>query len=518
MTRITELGEAEIEPDKELSDAELLTQSRGGDMTALGTLWRRHLPMISRLARHLTGDHAAADDLTQEVGLRFVATVLGGGGPDRACKSYLQRMLKNSFIDTYRRTRNEVASDLPGQEFAEDESAAADVESVVERDLLHNALSALTPRDQSVLILLEVEDAPRDRAAAILGLTSDAVSVLRARARGRLRTSYLQQFVPPTTEVECAEFTPDFSRYVRGQLGRTRSQRIERHSRGCVECTAAITKLRQLNSQLPAILMPAAIGSLELARELVDSTGISGTSRLAPMKWYLALWRGRALTVILPGLVILAIAAIVLVNVAHKPEADAGAEASPAAVASVADRPGAREAVNGAAQTPTEESPAADVAPSPSAPQASPTPDPAAPVTDESPTSDDVPAPGPAAPTDDADTDQTSPARSLRTTLATPLDRQGLPTLSFSVVNGLGSRSSAVSVEITVSGGTTIDPSGSPRCGAVSSTVVRCSLDTLAIDGRWGVSLPLTTTGTGGTITAVATTADGHTSSSEARL
>src|SRR4051812_45960515 len=54
------------------SDEELIVPTAGGDREAFAELYRRRRPDVYRFAAHMTGDRAAAEDVTQDVFLAVI--------------------------------------------------------------------------------------------------------------------------------------------------------------------------------------------------------------------------------------------------------------------------------------------------------------------------------------------------------------------------------------------------------------------------------------------------------------
>ena len=87
--------------DAEPSDAELISAVRGGDTTAYGELFTRHVEAARRLARQLTsaGD---VEDLVSEAFAKVLTIVQRGGGPDLAFRAYLLTAVRSLHIDSVR--------------------------------------------------------------------------------------------------------------------------------------------------------------------------------------------------------------------------------------------------------------------------------------------------------------------------------------------------------------------------------------------------------------------------------
>ncbi|MFC7743649.1 RNA polymerase sigma factor [Nocardiopsis composta] len=67
--------------EAQTGDDELLSQVRGGDTAAFGTLWERHVDAARGLARQLVRGEAEAEDAVADTFTRVLDVVRRGGGP-----------------------------------------------------------------------------------------------------------------------------------------------------------------------------------------------------------------------------------------------------------------------------------------------------------------------------------------------------------------------------------------------------------------------------------------------------
>lgn len=101
-------------------EARLVRRARWGDHAAFETLYVRHAAAVHALALRLTGNAAAAEDVTQDTFLRLLR-FLGGMRPDRPLRPWLKRVAANAAIDRLRREGRltgldeDLASPEPGQ-------------------------------------------------------------------------------------------------------------------------------------------------------------------------------------------------------------------------------------------------------------------------------------------------------------------------------------------------------------------------------------------------------------------
>jgi RNA polymerase sigma-70 factor (ECF subfamily) len=155
---------------------------------------------LFNLARHLTGSHADGEDLVQETYARALAHSQSFRGGN--LKAWLFRILRNTFIDLYRRQRNNPTHggfDTVSPT-VEPQSIGALLRDDIELDQLRGIVSAdiqaalLTLTDDArAVVLLDLEGLTEVEVADVLGCPVGTVKSRLARARGALR-SRLKQY------------------------------------------------------------------------------------------------------------------------------------------------------------------------------------------------------------------------------------------------------------------------------------------------------------------------------------
>lgn len=159
-----------------------------------------HADTLFNLARHLTGSHADAEDLVQETYVRALAhsqSFLGGN-----LKAWLFRILRNTFIDLYRRQRNNpthggldtvspTVEPLSSDGLLRDDLELDHLRGIVSADI-EAALMTLSD-DARAVVLFDLEGLTEGEMADALGCPVGTVKSRLARARGALR-SRLKQY------------------------------------------------------------------------------------------------------------------------------------------------------------------------------------------------------------------------------------------------------------------------------------------------------------------------------------
>lgn len=155
-------------------------QPRHGNAEPVEAFLAARIPSLVGLARALTRDPHAADDLVQETAEKVIRRwnrVRAADQPD----AYLRTILVNTFLSTRRRRSSR---DIPvaSLEFGR----VTHVESrYVERDSFWGAVMDLPAQQRAVLALRYYEDLPDSDIAKILGIAS---STVRVTARNALRS------------------------------------------------------------------------------------------------------------------------------------------------------------------------------------------------------------------------------------------------------------------------------------------------------------------------------------------
>jgi RNA polymerase sigma-70 factor, ECF subfamily len=140
--------------------------------------------LVYRFAYSLLRDRAEAEDVTQEVFLRYWQQ----GGNVRAPKEWLLAVARNSCLDRFRKARQAVAVEL--DELAEPSDEREPGWHWQQRELrarLQALISALPEPQRSLVVLFDVHGLDGAACARIVGLSTNQVKVYLHRARRRLR-------------------------------------------------------------------------------------------------------------------------------------------------------------------------------------------------------------------------------------------------------------------------------------------------------------------------------------------
>jgi RNA polymerase sigma-70 factor (ECF subfamily) len=155
-------------------------------MTEIGSEALAYADALHNLARYLTGSAVEAEDLVQET---YTRALKGAAGftPGTNLKAWLFRILRNTFIDLYRRQRNDptiggLDTVDPGVHATVDEGQ---LNKLVAEDIERAMLSL--SEDARTVILLDLEGLTEAEVAAVVGCAVGTVKSRLARARAALR-------------------------------------------------------------------------------------------------------------------------------------------------------------------------------------------------------------------------------------------------------------------------------------------------------------------------------------------
>uniref|UniRef100_UPI0028D7AD98 sigma-70 family RNA polymerase sigma factor n=1 Tax=uncultured Leifsonia sp. TaxID=340359 RepID=UPI0028D7AD98 len=249
---------AQQRPETELSDAELVELTRGGDRDAYAELWRRHARAGLTVARSLTSSFDA-DDLIAESYAKIYAAIGRGNGPTSSFRAYLFTTVRSVAASWGRARRETPIEDIEAVEDpAFGEAATMDA---LDRSLTAQAFRSLPSRWQEVLWYCEVEAMKPAEVAPLLGMSANAVAALAYRAREGLRQAWVQAHLASVPEdSECRWTTERLGAHARGGLSKRDTAKVEAHLAGCARCTVVAAEAHEVGSRLALVLLPLTVG------------------------------------------------------------------------------------------------------------------------------------------------------------------------------------------------------------------------------------------------------------------
>ncbi len=170
-------------------DRALIARAQRGEPEALDALARAHRPDVVRIARHILGDRAAADDVAQDAFVRLQVSLPGFRG-DAELSTWLYRVTLNLCRDHLRKCRARRLDDqdpetaAARQGFVERPVESLDAERT--RKAVRAAIDRLPDDQKEVVVLRFVSDLSYAEIARITATPQGTISSRLFRALKRL--------------------------------------------------------------------------------------------------------------------------------------------------------------------------------------------------------------------------------------------------------------------------------------------------------------------------------------------
>jgi RNA polymerase sigma-70 factor (ECF subfamily) len=173
-------------------DADLLLRIRKGEPEQFAELVRRHQSHVFAILYRYEKDHHRLEDLAQDTFLKAWRSLdqFDGRAP---FQHWLSKIAVHAALDhlrKHKRTQNEIGFPELGEDaldWLHGDDKQTELDASQAREILASAMRRLSPEDQLVLTLLEIEDRSVKEISAMTGWSAVTVRVRALRARGRLK-------------------------------------------------------------------------------------------------------------------------------------------------------------------------------------------------------------------------------------------------------------------------------------------------------------------------------------------
>lgn len=169
-------------------DEALVTRVGDGDPAAVRALVARKLPRLLALAARMLGDPAEAEDVAQETMMRAWKQAASWRPGAAKFDTWLHRVALNLCYDRLRR-RREIATDSPPERADEGPAPDRGLEAADVGARVAAAMQALPDRQREAVVLCHYQELSNIEAAALMGVSVEALASLLSRGRRALRAA-----------------------------------------------------------------------------------------------------------------------------------------------------------------------------------------------------------------------------------------------------------------------------------------------------------------------------------------
>ncbi|MDP4174608.1 MAG: sigma-70 family RNA polymerase sigma factor [Bacteroidota bacterium] len=178
-----------------MDESELIERCRNGEQQAFSEIIRRYKGKIASTIFGMLGRCDEADDIGQEVFIRFYKSVNNFRG-ESALGTYLTRIAINLSLNEIKRRK--LRSFLSFEKLIEEGKDIMDIDAKSSLDenkeIIQKAIQKLSSKYRSVLVLRLIDDYSTEETAKILNLPVGTVLSRLARAQIKLR-EYLKPYL-----------------------------------------------------------------------------------------------------------------------------------------------------------------------------------------------------------------------------------------------------------------------------------------------------------------------------------
>ncbi|HZR28405.1 MAG TPA: sigma-70 family RNA polymerase sigma factor [Terriglobales bacterium] len=176
-----------------MTEAEVIQKAQAGDLECFEVLYHRHKRRVFSLCLRMTGDHAQAEDFTQEAFLQLYRKIASFRG-ESAFSTWLHRLSVNIVLMNFRKkgiaevsleeTSDPLEEDRPKKDIA---TIDATLHGSIDRLTLKQAMEDLPPGYRIIFVLHDIEGYEHNEIAEMLGCSIGNSKSQLHKARMKLR-------------------------------------------------------------------------------------------------------------------------------------------------------------------------------------------------------------------------------------------------------------------------------------------------------------------------------------------
>lgn len=170
------------------ADEALLARVAEGDPAAVRAMVARKLPRLISLGQRMLGDAGEAEDVAQEAFLRIWKQASRWRPGEAKFDTWLHRVALNLCYDRLRR-RREVVTDQPPDQADPGPAPDRGLEAQDVAARVSHALQRLPERQREAIVLCHYQELGNIEAAAVMGVSVEALESLLSRGRRALRAT-----------------------------------------------------------------------------------------------------------------------------------------------------------------------------------------------------------------------------------------------------------------------------------------------------------------------------------------